>query len=51
MNIELPKEDYEFLKELQHELNTLDTDRQAEPIYYYELERLLKILKTMEFSD
>lgn len=34
MNIEISQEDYEFLKDLQHELNTQDDDCQAEPRYW-----------------
>lgn len=34
MQIEISKEDYEFLKDLQHELNTQETDGQAEPKYW-----------------
>lgn len=32
--IEISKEDYEFLKELQHELNTQPNDGSAEPVYW-----------------
>ena len=32
--IEISKEDYEFLKELQHELNTQSTDGNAQPVYW-----------------
>lgn len=32
--IELCKEDYDFLKELQHELNTQTTDGNAQPVYW-----------------
>lgn len=32
--IELPKEDYDFLKELQHELNTQQNDGNADPVYW-----------------
>ncbi len=34
MTIEIPNEDYEFLKELQHELNTQDTDGNAQPVFW-----------------
>ena len=34
MNIEISNEDYEFLKELQHELNTQTTDSNAQPVYW-----------------
>lgn len=34
MTIEIPNEDYEFLKELQHELNTQTTDYNAQPVYW-----------------
>lgn len=37
--IEVSQEDYEFLKELQHELNTQDTDYQADPIYWSVMEK------------
>ena len=40
MNIEISQEDYEFLKELQHELNTQDTDGQAEPRYWGVMETM-----------
>lgn len=39
MKIGLPKEDYEFLKELQHELNTQETDGQADPVYWSVMEK------------
>ena len=39
MNIEVSKEDYDFLKELQHELNTQDTDCQADPVYWSVMEK------------
>ena len=32
--IQISDEDYEFLKELQHELNTQENDGEAEPIYW-----------------
>lgn len=32
--IELSDQDYEFLKELQHELNTQTTDGNAQPVYW-----------------
>ena len=32
--IEISKEDYEFLKELQHELNTQPNDGSADPVYW-----------------
>ena len=38
MKIEVSKEDYDFLKELQHELNTQDTDCQADPVYWSVME-------------
>ena len=34
MKIEISQEDYEFLKELQHELNTQTTDGNAEPVFW-----------------
>ena len=34
MKIDISQEDYEFLKELQHELNTQETDHQADPRYW-----------------
>lgn len=34
MKIELSKEDYNFLKELQKELNSQDTDGNAQPVYW-----------------
>lgn len=34
MNIEISQEDYEFLKELQHELNTQTTDGNAQPVFW-----------------
>lgn len=37
--IEVSQEDYEFLKELQHELNTQETDYQADPIYWSVMEK------------
>ena len=37
--IEVSQEDYEFLKELQHELNTQETDCQADPIYWSVMEK------------
>ncbi len=36
--IEINQEDYEFLKELQHELNTQSTDGNAQPVYWGVLE-------------
>jgi hypothetical protein len=38
MNIEISKEDLEFLKDLQHELNTQDNDETADPLYWGVLE-------------
>jgi len=38
MNIEISKEDYDFLKDLQHELNTQDNDGTADPLYWGVLE-------------
>lgn len=38
MNIEISKEDYDFLKDLQHELNTQDNDGTADPLYWSVLE-------------
>lgn len=32
--IELNEQDYEFLKELQHELNTQETDGNAQPVFW-----------------
>lgn len=37
-NIEIPQEDFDFLKDLQHELLTQDTDGQADPRYWGILE-------------
>lgn len=34
MKIEISQEDYEFLKELQHELNTQTTDGNAQPVFW-----------------
>ena len=34
MKIEISQEDFEFLKELQHELNTQPTDGNAQPVYW-----------------
>ena len=34
MKIEITKEDYEFLKDLQNELNTQDNDGTADPLYW-----------------
>ena len=34
MKIDVQIEDYQFLKELQHELNTQDTDGNAQPVYW-----------------
>jgi len=34
MNIEISKEDYEFLKELQHELLTQENDGNADPVFW-----------------
>lgn len=34
MKIEISQEDYEFLKDLQNELNTQDTDWQAQPVFW-----------------
>lgn len=34
MKIEISQEDYEFLKDLQNELKTQDTDCQAQPVYW-----------------
>ena len=39
MKIEISKEDYDFLKELQHELNTQETDGQADPIFWSVVEK------------
>ncbi|MBQ9532418.1 MAG: hypothetical protein IJR71_00425 [Prevotella sp.] len=36
--IEIPQEDYEFLKELQNELNTQPSDGNAQPVYWGVLE-------------
>jgi hypothetical protein len=38
MNVEISKEDLEFLKDLQHELNTQDNDGTADPLYWGVLE-------------
>ena len=38
MLVDIPKEDYEFLKELQNELNTQDTDGNAQPVFWSVLE-------------
>jgi len=37
--IMISDEDYEFLKDLQHELNTQETDCQADPIYWSVMEK------------
>ena len=42
MNIEISQEDYEFLKELQHELNTQDTDGQADPRFWGVMENRME---------
>ena len=34
MKIEISQEDYEFLKELQHELNTQENDGNADPLFW-----------------
>lgn len=34
MKIELNEKDYEFLKELQHELNTQENDGNANPVFW-----------------
>ena len=34
MKIEISQEDYEFLKDLQHELNTQETDGNAQPVFW-----------------
>lgn len=34
MNIEIPQEDYEFLKDLQNELNTQENDGNADPVFW-----------------
>lgn len=34
MSVDIPQEDYEFLKELQHELNTQSTDGNAQPVFW-----------------
>lgn len=34
MNIEISQEDYEFLKELQNELNTQENDGNADPVFW-----------------
>jgi hypothetical protein len=39
MNIEISKEDYDFLKDLQHELNTQDNDGTADPLYWCVMEK------------
>jgi hypothetical protein len=38
MNVEISKEDLEFLKDLQNELNTQDNDGTADPLYWGVLE-------------
>ena len=42
MKIEISQEDYEFLKELQHELNTQDTDGQADPRFWGVMENRME---------
>lgn len=37
--IEISKEDYEFLRELQHELNTQPNDGSADPVYWGVMEK------------
>lgn len=39
MTIEISNEDYKFLKDLQHELNTQGTDGNAQPVYWQVMER------------
>lgn len=39
MKIEINKEDYEFLKDLQHELNTQTNDGNADPVYWGVMEK------------
>ena len=34
MLVDIPQEDFEFLKELQHELNTQDIDGNAQPVFW-----------------
>ena len=34
MNIEISQEDYEFLKDLQNELNTQENDCNADPVFW-----------------
>lgn len=48
--IEIPQEDYDFLKELQHELNTQETDGQADPIYWSVMEKH-EVLSRSAFSS
>ena len=38
MKIEISKEDFEFLKDLQHELNTQPNDGNADPVFWGVLE-------------
>ena len=40
MNIEISKEDYEFLKELQNELNTQTNDGNANPVFWGVMEKV-----------
>ena len=42
MKIEISQEDFEFLKELQHELNTQPTDGNAQPVYWGVMETTLR---------
>lgn len=42
MKIEISQEDFEFLKELQHELNTQTTDGNAQPVYWGVMETALR---------
>lgn len=39
MKIEISQEDYEFLKDLQHELNTQSTDGNAQPVFWGIMEK------------
>lgn len=48
MKIEISKEDYDFLKELQHELNTQETDGQADPIFWSVVEKTEEVSREGE---
>lgn len=51
MNLVLNKDDYDFLKELQHELLTQETDCQADPRYWGVMEACKEYGVTEEYAD